>query len=199
MRYIGNRSTGRLGSAIATELLHRGAKITFVYGAGSVTPEPSTPNLALDPIDTIDEAREHLHHHLQNEEIFAVIMAMAVLDYRPKEAISKKLSSDPEEITLTLVKCPKLIDQIKTVSPSSLLIGFKLEAGISEEELFQRAEDLAQRAQCDLVVANRIDDIRPDKHIAWFVGLGEMGRRIAGPYKTPHEIAEALVDRLAVL
>jgi len=198
VRYIGNRSTGRLGSTIATELLRRGTEVTFMYGTGSVTPEFSS-GLRLDEIETIDEAWKRLNYHLKNQRIFAVIMAMAVLDYRPKETTRQKLPSEREEMTLTLVKCPKLIERIKAVSPDIFLVGFKLEAGISEGDLFGRAEDLARRARCDLVVANRIDDIRPDKHVAWFVGLGETGREITGPYETPQEIAQALADRLAAL
>ena len=169
-----------------------------MYGTGSVTPASSS-GLRLDEIETIDEAWKRLNYHLKNQRIFAVIMAMAVLDYRPKETTRQKLPSEREEMTLTLVKCPKLIERIKEVSPDIFLVGFKLEAGISEDDLFGRAEDLARRAGCDLVVANRIDDIRPDKHVAWFVGLGETGREITGPYETPQEIAQALADRLAAL
>ncbi|MFH1744104.1 MAG: phosphopantothenoylcysteine decarboxylase [bacterium] len=196
VRYIGNRSTGRLGSAIGTELLRRGAKVTFVYGTGSLVPGETSPNLVLEEIETIDEAEDFLIRHLREREVFAVIMALAGLDYRPKEVSTDKLSSEPEERTITLVKCRKIIDQVKTVSPSTLLVGFKLEAGISEEELFSRADDLARRAQCDLVVANRTEDIDRDRHRVW---IRRADRHIIGPLETPGEIAAALVDELARL
>jgi len=53
VRYIGNRSTGRLGTAIAVELLQHGAAVTFVFGTGSRTPDPTLPNITLDEIETI--------------------------------------------------------------------------------------------------------------------------------------------------
>ncbi len=196
VRYIGNRSTGRLGSAIATELLRRGAGVTFIYGTGSRTPDPTLPNLILDEIETIDQAESHILGCLQNEEIRAVVMAMACLDYRPKEVAAEKISSEPEERTITLMKCPKIIDQIKEISPPVFLVGFKLQAGVSEESLFVDAEKLAERARCDLVVANRTEDIAGDRHRAWFISLGSGGRVVEGPYETPDAVAEALADRL---
>ncbi|HPO10253.1 MAG TPA: phosphopantothenoylcysteine decarboxylase [bacterium] len=196
VRYIGNRSTGRLGSAIGTELLRRGATVTFIYGTGSRTPDPTLPNLILDEIETIDQAESHILGCLQNEEIRAAVMAMACLDYRPKEVAAEKISSEPEERTITLVKCPKIIDRIKEISPSVFLVGFKLQAGVSEESLFVEAEKLAERAHCDLVVANRTEDIAGDRHRAWFISVGPSGRVVEGPYETPDAIAGALADRL---
>jgi phosphopantothenoylcysteine synthetase/decarboxylase len=151
----------------------------------------------LDEIETIDEAAAHVTRHLMEHDIFAVIMALACLDYRPRETIQGKLSSDPEERTLTLVKCRKIIDEVKVISPSSLLVGFKLEVQISKEELFLRAEELARRVRCDLVVANRADEIGEDRHRAWFVSLEGTERRVRGPFETPEEIARALADDLA--
>jgi len=196
VRYIGNRSTGRLGSAIGTELLRRGARVTFVYGTGSRVPVPTVENLVLDEIETIDEAETRIFRHLVEQEIFAVIMALAGLDYRPRETVAGKIASDLEERTLTLVKCQKIIDRVKIVCPSSLLVGFKLEVQVSEEDLFLRAEELAKRARCDLVVANRADEISQEGHRAWFVYPEGVGRRVRGPFETPEEIACALADEL---
>jgi len=197
VRYIGNRSTGRLGAAIAAELLQHGAVVTFVFGTGSRTPDPTLPNITLDEIETIDQAETHILGHLRDKKIRAVVMTMACLDYRPKEVAAEKISSEPEERTISLVKCPKIIDRIKAVSPSVYLVGFKLQAGVSEESLFADAERLAERARCDLVVANRTEDIVGNRHRAWFISLGPCGRVVEGPYETPVAIAKALTGRLA--
>jgi len=196
VRYIGNRSTGRLGTAIAVELLQHGAAVTFVFGTGSRTPDPTLPNITLDEIETIDQAETHILGHLQDKRIRTVVMTMACLDYRPKEIAAQKISSEPQERTITLVKCPKIIDRIKEVSPSVYLVGFKLQAGVSEKSLFADAEKLAERARCDLVVANRSEDILGDRHRAWFISLGPCGRVVEGPYETPVAIAKALTARL---
>lgn len=196
VRYISNRSTGRLGSTIATELVRRGASVIFVYGTGSRTPDMVSPNLVLDEIETVDEAAAHITRHLTGREIFATVMALAALDYRPKEVAQGKLSSEPQERTVTLVRCQKIIDRIKTVSPETILVGFKLEAKVTQEELFARAEQLADRARCDLVVANRVDEISRDEHRAWFLLREETASRIVGPFDTPEQITFALADQL---
>jgi len=200
VRFISNRSSGRLGCAIARELLSRGAYVTLIAGAGSVAPAPDElaegerGRLDLMRIETVQELMDALKETLEGEAPpDAVVHAMAVLDYLPESFDARKRPSGQGLWKLRLLPGPKVIEHIRRWAPQVCLVQFKLEVGVSEEDLVGRAQESLQRNSADLVVANDLERISDWQHPALI--LGPDGTVLGRPH-TREEIAAALCDAL---
>lgn len=101
--------------------------------------------------------------------------------------LTKKLSSK-DDIYIHMTKTPKIIHMIKTLSPSTSLIGFKLLENVSEDELIEVANALGKKNQCNYVIANDIKNIHANSHEAILLKEDEIVKRL----HTKKEIAEAL-------
>ncbi len=196
VRFLSNRSSGRLGTCIANELLSKGAAITLIAGPGSITPSPNSlpgdtgKKLEVMKIETVSELLSVLQAELENEESYdAVIHAMAVLDYEPAEIVQEKVKSGKETWTLHLKKTSKVIDHIKTWAPETLLIGFKLESNASEEYLIDSALYLMEKTHAALVVANDLKKITENVHPALLIDDNKV---IFARPNTKEEIAGSL-------
>lgn len=200
VRSITNKSSGRLGSVIAKTLHERGAIVEQLAGQGSLTAHSLYPDKQLDSLtvttfETVYELKLALQARLQNNSIDAVIMAVAVLDYIPERVEGKKHSSD-ETWTVTFRRVEKLIEQIQHWAPKTAIIGFKLESRISLDELKQRAEDLISRSKAKVVIANRLEDVGEQSHIAYMMLPTESGLAVSEALQSREQIAERLAMQL---
>ncbi len=197
VRYISNKSSGRLGAAIATEALKREADVTMAYGTGSIIPDVTclgkeTGNrLTLIEIETIQDLSKLFREGLQGKVFDAVVHAMAVLDYIPEQPVEGKVSSHSNEITIRFIKTPKIIKLIKELWPRLLLISFKLEAGIPHDELMKRAYASLLKNKADFVVANDQHEILGDKHPGYIINSHQ---ELVATCNTKQDIAERLID-----
>lgn len=171
VRFLSNKSTGRLGSLIAEAALEAGADVTFVYGRGSALPlvrGGHIDHLRVLPIDTVDDLVAVFRHELPTG-YDAVVHAMAVLDFQPAETREEKVSSALSEWFIRLVPTPKAAALVRDLAPRTFFIGFKLEVAKSPAELVEIAADWARRAHADLVVANDMRDIEHGTHVGHLV------------------------------
>ena len=200
VRYISNKSTGKLGAAIAIEALKRNACVTFVYGTGSSTPDITllgkdyACRLTLIEIETIDDLLLTIQEKLKGVSFDAIIHAMAVLDYAPEKQREGKIASIKDTLPITLRKTPKVIKQIRTLWPHAFLIGFKLEVGLSRDELVGRAYASMIESGADLVVANNQNEIDRDKHRAYLINSH---KEVESRCETRQDIAGELMDLIA--
>jgi phosphopantothenoylcysteine decarboxylase/phosphopantothenate--cysteine ligase len=153
VRVISNVSTGEMGHLIAQAFSRKEAQVTLIEG-------PVTHSLADKKVKVIkyrffDELARTLKTELL-KKYDVVIHAAAVSDFKVKGHSKSKISSD-SSLTLKLVPNPKLINDIKRLSPESLLVGFKLESNLSPKSIFKTVKPLFTSAGCDLVVANTIN------------------------------------------
>jgi phosphopantothenoylcysteine synthetase/decarboxylase len=197
IRYIANKSTGRLGVLMATEALSRSAKVTFIYGKDSLVPdaevlgEEAASRLRLIEVETVDELQAAMKQELRSKPFDAVLHSMAVLDYAPERYVEEKTPSGQEEWWIKLVRTPKVIKIIKELQPSSLLIGFKLEVGKSRQELVEAAHRSLVANGADLVLANDLREIEQGHHVGYLVNrAGEIEAVAEGK----EEIAHLLLD-----
>ncbi len=197
VRYISNISTGRLGREIATEALRLGASVTLLYGSGSLIPRTNKfvrATLTLVEIETINDLLTSLHEKLKDTHFDAIIHAMAVLDYVPEKCVAGKVPSGKNEWVIKLEKTPKIIKIIRDLWPEAFLVGFKLEAGRTKEELLQIARNFQSQCKANLIVANRLEDIKDDNHTAFFVNKeGEL----TGVFQNKKAIAEGLMKAIS--
>ena len=193
VRFLSNRSTGRLGCAIAEQALDRSAEVTFVAGPESRVPQ-DRDGLHVVHIETVEDLLEALQTQLTATPHHAVIHAMAVLDYVPAETEHGKVRSGRDEWTLRLVRTPKVIGKLKEWAPNALLTGFKLEVDVDEDELIAAGAKLATSNGAEMVVANDLGRIRDEVHPALVVN--PEGNILARPETKP-EIARMLCYLLA--
>jgi phosphopantothenoylcysteine decarboxylase/phosphopantothenate--cysteine ligase len=151
VRYVGNRSSGRMGFAIATAAHARGANVTLVAGPTTLEPpladEVVRVRRAIEMRDAVMRAAEHAD---------VVIMAAAVADYTPVEPAGEKITKGDAALTLTLQRTPDILADLARLSarrPTPLvLVGFAAETG----DLLPKARAKRARKHADLIVANDV-------------------------------------------
>jgi len=196
MRFLTNQSTGRLGALLVSKLAQAGFRVYALQGKGAI--RPRIPGACKDlvtlvEVDTVSSVLEESEGYLSHASPFAVIHAMAVLDYEPAMTENRKVPSGRAEWTVRLKPTPKVIQYLRRCAPNSRLISFKLEKGLDETSLAARALASLKRSQSDLVVANDLSSIKGSRHPALLVD--PKGTILARP-RTKTEIASALVDYL---
>jgi phosphopantothenoylcysteine decarboxylase / phosphopantothenate---cysteine ligase len=153
VRFIGNRSSGKMGFAIAQAAAERGASVELVAGPVSLT---TPPGVTRHNVRSALEMQTALQA-LTKTRCDALVMCAAVGDFRPQHVGEKKLERGAG-LTLELVANPDIIASLaQTVSPRPLCVAFALETG-TEEAIVQRAQAKLARKGVDLVVANAAED-----------------------------------------
>ncbi|HBN09850.1 MAG TPA: hypothetical protein DD435_14785 [Cyanobacteria bacterium UBA8530] len=188
MRFLGNRSSGKMGYAIAQALLRRGARVKLISAPSALLP-PSGSEFF--PVETAQEMAEAMDKALKGAS--ALVMAAAVADYRPIEVSSRKIKKNGENLCLELVPNPDLLASFRG---DYLRVGFAAES----EELLPNAEKKRLRKNLDLIVANDItrsdSGFDRDTNKVFFLDAGGSEEL---PVLTKQEVAERLVDRLTSL
>lgn len=149
VRFISNRSSGKMGYAIAGEAARRGAEVTLISGPASIRP-PSGADLV--KVTTSDEMYRAVLEKADGAD--AVIMAAAVSDYRPTESLPSKIKKGKKNITLDLEKTVDIIEELGKKKRGSLLVGFAAET----ENLIENARKKLKAKNLDLIVANDVTE-----------------------------------------
>ncbi len=197
VRFLTNKSTGRLGSLIAEAVMQAGAAVTFVYGRGSDVPAVRgrrQDHLLLLPVDTVEDLIATFQRELPTG-YHAVIHTMAVLDFEPADVREEKVASNLSEWIVHLVPTPKAAALVRELAPRTFFVGFKLEVGKEREELIEIAHEWGRRSDADLVVANDLRDIERGAHVGYLVGKNGRVETVA---EGKEAIARALVDLLSL-
>jgi phosphopantothenoylcysteine decarboxylase/phosphopantothenate--cysteine ligase len=151
VRMITNKSTGRTAAYIADQLIQSGFEVTYLHAENARQPVLDCQKINFDTFSDLDQKLSKL---LINNHFDFVIHAAAVSDYSIQKSVSGKIDSFSDELTIHLKKNPKLIQEIKKLSPKSKLIGFKLTSTNNPEIIRNKVQGLLNDAQCDFVVQN---------------------------------------------
>jgi phosphopantothenoylcysteine decarboxylase/phosphopantothenate--cysteine ligase len=152
VRVISNVSSGQMGHLIAEAFQSQGARVTVIEGP--VTHSLRDKKIKLIKYRFFDELVNVLKQELV-KKYDIILHAAAVSDFKVVGPSKRKLSSD-KALTLNLTATPKLIKDIKRLSPESFLVGFKLESHLNPKGVFKTVRSLFTTAACDLVVANTL-------------------------------------------
>lgn len=152
VRGITNKSSGKMGLALAREAYIRGADLTLVVANVSVD-IPSVFNVIR--VETSSEMNEAILKIIPSCDIF--ISAAAVSDFKFRQKSDKKIDSS-SSLFLNLKPTTKIIRQIKDINPDIFLVGFKAEFNISKNEIIECARRQIADAGTDLVIANDISN-----------------------------------------
>jgi phosphopantothenoylcysteine decarboxylase/phosphopantothenate--cysteine ligase len=156
IRVISNISTGEMGHEIAQAFRKAGAGVTVIEGAVTHVLAADS-GIKIVKYRFFDELAKALRIELL-KKYDIIIHAAAVSDFKAVSVSKNKISSD-KVLTLKLVPTPKLIKDIKRLSPKSILVGFKLESNIRRDAIngvFETTKSLFESSGCDLVVANTL-------------------------------------------
>src|SRR5215831_7478567 len=190
VRFLGNRSSGRMGAALAAEARRRGADVTLV-AANLTVPAPVGVDVVEAPTAE-DVARETL----ARRDADVVVMAAAVADYRPAQAEEEKRPKDDRPWTVTLEPTTDVLRELGARRTNGqLLVGFAADRG---ERGLERAREKLGNKQVDLIVFNDVsrEDIGfdvPENEVVLVSADGE--RRLEKASK--EEIATAILDEVA--
>lgn len=180
VRFLGNRSSGRLGVALADEAAHRGWTVTLLLGPVSRTPSDS--RVRVRRFRTCSDLEGLLKDEAGECEV--LVMAAAVADYRPKvdpAFFGGKFRRKSETLTLELEPTPDLLAQVAARRrEGQLLVGFALEP---REELMASARAKLERKKIDLVVGNPLETMDGETIDAVVLGRDGSETRTAGPMK----------------
>jgi phosphopantothenoylcysteine decarboxylase / phosphopantothenate---cysteine ligase len=191
VRFVGNRSTGKMGFAVATEAFERGAAVTLVVGPGTVEP-PAGP--AVVRVTTADEMRRAVLDAAADAD--AVVMAAAVADFRPETSADDKLKKDLGPPEVRLVPTPDILLELGSAG-GTVLVGFAAET----REVEASGREKLRRKGVQLLVANEVGregtGFGSDTNRAAI--LAADGEDVAMREWTKRELAAAICDRLAKL
>lgn len=199
VRQIVNRFSGRLATAIATELLLRGADPELLLGAGSTPPPTWLPHAwlpsyqayrqrVLEAVDPGEDGRDG-EAGMARAPLSAAILSAAVADYQPRQVHSGKLASGQPQLNLELEPTAKVIDLLRQTAPALPMVTFKVLQGASDQELL--AEARRRLARFQLVVANHAEEVSGTSQGAWLVSAAGVSR-----HEGKAAIAGAIVDWL---
>jgi len=189
VRFIGNRSSGKMGAAIAAEALGRGARVRLILGPGTVDP-PTGAELVR--VTTAEEMRSAVFDAVDEADV--LVMAAAVADFRPKDAAGGKLKKEHGPPDLMLEPTPDILAELGEREARPVLVGFAAETSDVEEA----GRDKLRSKRLDLLVANEVGregtGFGADTNTAAI--LGADGDDVAMRDWNKRDLARAIVDRI---
>lgn len=185
VRFIGNRSSGKMGFSLADEAARRGARVVLVAGPVRL-PTPA----GVERIDTVTARDMEEAVHQVAPEADLVIMTAAVADFRPSRPAPEKIKKDRGLPSIELELNPDILAGLRAVAPRAVLVGFAAETG----DLEANARAKLERKGADYLVANDVSR----KDIAFDSDANEVTvyRRIGDPVFFPRQSKSALSGAL---
>ncbi|MES9850899.1 MAG: bifunctional phosphopantothenoylcysteine decarboxylase/phosphopantothenate--cysteine ligase CoaBC [Candidatus Thiodiazotropha sp. L084R] len=189
VRYIGNRSSGKMGYALAEALKGQGAEVTLVSGPVTLA-EP--PGVKCVHVERAEEMRAEVMSHVTESDIFIGVAAVA--DYRPSSVAHDKIKKNKEIITLELVKNPDILAEVATLDDPPFCVGFAAETNNVEAY----AEAKRQAKGVEMIAANKVGTkeggFESDQNALLL--LWEGGSEVF-PMMSKHQLAQQLVERIS--
>src|SRR5216684_2411809 len=197
VRYVGNRSSGRMGFAVAAEAARRGARVTLV--AGPTTAEAPAVGVVEEVVRVRSTADMHRAVLNRAAGMDVVVMAAAVADYTADRA-PQKVSKDADTITLVLRKTPDILGELGTrrvtTGEGPLLVGFAAET----QQVVPRAIAKREQKHVDLIVANDVSSedggFDADANAVTIVGPDGPGDIVTLPLQSKVRVAAEILDRV---
>jgi phosphopantothenoylcysteine decarboxylase / phosphopantothenate---cysteine ligase len=192
VRYLSNRSSGRMGYALATIAARRGAQVTLVTGPTHIMPPVG---IRVVPVQTAEEMREAVLAIAERATI--VIKAAAVADYRVADPAGEKIRSQQGGLTLALQPNPDILAELGRMRGPRFLVGFAAETA----ELRVSARQKLEAKGVDLIVANDVSRAGTgfDAEDNEVVMLDRWGGALGVPRLPKLEVADAILDRVQAL
>ncbi len=185
LRFISNRSSGKMGYALAEEACQRGAQVTLISGPANLPPPEGVKTIA---VQTAQEMQAAVEQSLADTQV--LVMAAAVADYTPAAPMPGKLKKEAADLELKLEPTPDILTSIGQRSSKPLLIGFAAE---STDVVNQARQKLAAKG-LDLIIANHISQAGTDDNQITIID--KVGKLNKHPLMPKSECAKLIWDRV---
>jgi phosphopantothenoylcysteine decarboxylase/phosphopantothenate--cysteine ligase len=192
VRYVSNRSSGRMGYRLAEAARDRGARVILVSGPTSLTQPRGVEVVAVRSAEQMARAVEE-----SAQKAHVVVMAAAVSDYRPSSASASKIKKTDGPVVLELQRTPDILKSLGAAKGERILVGFAAET----ENVASYAKDKLRSKNLDLIVANDVSGSESgfgsEKNEALLIDA--TGAETAVPLVSKRELAERILDRVVEL
>jgi len=190
VRFITNRSSGKMGYAIAEAALVRGANVTLISGPTNLT-IPARAKLI--SVETAIQMKEAVMSHADESQV--IIMAAAVSDYRPQYTSPQKIKKDEHNISLVLEQNPDILAELgQNKKENQVLVGFSMET----ENLLENSQKKLKKKNADIIVANDISKegagFGTDTNIVMIID--SFGNIDEIPKMAKRDIADVILDKV---
>ena len=192
VRFITNRSSGKMGFAIAESAARRGALVTLVSGPTVLSASP-----LIEKVISVRSADE-MHEAIIGEakDAYAVIMAAAVADYTPEVKASEKLHKGDHDMSIPLIRTKDILLDLSKNKGDTILVGFSMET----EDLIENAKRKLQKKALDMICANSVKQegagFSVDTNVLTLITNDEMTEL---PIMSKKACADKILDRLSLL
>ncbi|MDV6013265.1 bifunctional phosphopantothenoylcysteine decarboxylase/phosphopantothenate--cysteine ligase CoaBC [Haloechinothrix sp. LS1_15] len=198
VRFLGNRSSGRQGYALARVAAARGARVTLVSAHTTSLPVPA--GVEVVHVSTADELRHAVHEAAKSASV--VVMAAAVADFKPAALVEhkiKKTDTEPEPVVLDR-NADVLAELVENRRGSQVIVGFAAETGDGGSDVLQHGRAKLRRKGSDLLVVNAVGDgkaFEVEENSGWL--LAADGAETPIPFGSKSQLAAALWDAVSEL
>jgi phosphopantothenoylcysteine decarboxylase/phosphopantothenate--cysteine ligase len=199
VRYLGNRSSGKQGYALARVAAQRGAEVTLIAAHTVALPPPA--GVTLDRVSTAEQLRQAVHAAAKSADV--VVMAAAVADFRPASLAEHKIkkSDDQPDPTITLDRNADILAELVANRTSGqIIVGFAAETGDEHGSVLEHARVKLRRKGSDLLVVNSVSDgkaFEVEENSGWLLSSGGTERAI--PLAAKSQVAATVWDAVVVL
>ncbi len=147
VRYITNRSSGKMGFAVATAVREAGANVVLVAGPVAL---PTPANVKRINVETAEQMYQRVHEEIADTDVF--IACAAVSDYRPQSASAQKIKRSAAEMDLPLVRSPDTLASVAALAKAPFTVGFAAETN----DVATHAREKLEKKRIDMIAANRV-------------------------------------------
>ncbi|MDH4658351.1 bifunctional phosphopantothenoylcysteine decarboxylase/phosphopantothenate--cysteine ligase CoaBC [Corynebacterium pyruviciproducens] len=200
VRFIGNRSSGKQGFALAEIAAQRGAQVTVVAAATDELPDPLTATMV--HVRSAHQLKEAMEEYLPSMDV--VIMAAAVADYRPaneSDTKVKKGSKGEESLqTLSMVENPDILKELVAHHDHQIMVGFAAETGDESHTPLEHGLAKAKRKGCDFLMCNEVGRDKTfgaDSNGGWLIAKDGTYQEL--PAASKYVVAGEILDAVAQL
>jgi phosphopantothenoylcysteine decarboxylase/phosphopantothenate--cysteine ligase len=190
VRYITNRSSGKMGFAVAAAARDAGADVVLVTGPVAL---PTPAAVRRFDVETAEEMYKKVHDVIGGAHIF--VGCAAVADYRPREAAEKKIKRSAAEMELALVRSPDTLASVAALPRAPFTVGFAAET----HDLAAHAREKLERKRIDMIAANQVGrDCGFDREtnaLTVFWAEGELALGEGGKVQLARRLVEVIAER----
>lgn len=193
VRYITNRSTGKMGYSIAKKAIERGADVTLISGPTSIIPPKN-----LKKFIQTESAEDMYNAVLDNiDENQVIIKSAAVADYKPKDYSNKKIKKSDNDLSIELDRTKDIAFEIGKIKSDKILVGFAAETN----DLLENASKKIKKKNLDFIVANDLTEAGAgfgvDTNIVKIID--KEGTIDKYPKMKKEEVADVILDKVKTL
>lgn len=185
MRFISNRSSGKMGYALAREAKLSGADVTLISGPVNLE---AISGINLIKVNTANQMKDAVEREINNNRV--LIMAAAVADYTPAEAVSGKIKKSSSEFNLKLSPASDIIASIGKRKDKPLLVGFAAES----ENILEYAREKLKNKNMDMIVANNLNQAGSDNNQIFLID--RFGNTSEYPLISKRDCAKIILDKV---